>query len=319
MTASPSEPVRVPSHLENTVRINWHLSSWCNYSCEYCTVAVFHQRSKTGKAQAHSFDYRPVPDWLDAISRVHYDEVLLNISGGEPFLDRKNFRELLAGLSRMPHVRVEIATNGHWDPGYFAEVDKSRIHLVIAWHPGQVTLEEFHGNLRRIREGGFNIWMVNFVLAPENIDRFDGIFHRLEDDGFFVSVSAMMPAGVYMSRTQRTEREIDLLERYNTPVDNYFKVVRPVTKGRLCFYPAMSYQIMYDGSIRRACLDNTARDFFTDGIPAPLRYAAPCEYERCPGCSDMYRGLVDEPMVREPLKFFTKEDYVREVRETRKE
>ena len=319
MAISSGEPVRLPPHLENTVRINWHLSSWCNYSCEYCTVAVFHQRSKTGKLQQHSFDYRPVSDWLDALRRLPYDQIFLNISGGEPFLDRKNFRELLAGLSGMPHVRVNIATNGHWDPSYFAGIDKSRVHLVVAWHPGQVTLEQFHANLKRIREAGFNIWVVNFVLAPENIDRFDEVFHTLENDGFFVNVSAMLPAGVYMSRTERTEREIELLDRYNTPTDNYFKLVMPRTKGRLCFYPAMSYKIMYDGSIRRACLDNTAQNFFTDGIPAPLRYAAPCEYERCPGCTDMYRGLVDEPMVEDPLQFYSKEDYVREVRQARKE
>ncbi len=319
MAVASSEPVRVPPHLENTVRINWHLSSWCNYSCEYCTVSVFHQRSKTGQPQAHSFDYRPVSDWLDALGRLPYDEILLNISGGEPFLDRRNVRDLLTGLGRMPRFRVNIATNGHWDPSYFAEVDKSRIHLVIAWHPEQVTLDQFHGNLSRIRESGFQIWMVNFVLAPENIDSFDKVFHRLEDDGFFVNVSAMMPAGVYMSRDRRTERELDLLERYNTPTDNYFKMARPRVKGRLCFYPAMSYQIMYDGSIRRSCLDNTARNFFTDGIPAPLRYAVACEYDHCPGCTDMYRGLVNEPMVKEPLKYYTKEDYVREVRQAREE
>jgi organic radical activating enzyme len=319
MMASPDAQVRVPPHLENTVRINWHLSSWCNYSCEYCTVQVFHQRSKTGKLQAHSFDYRPVQDWLDAIGKLQYDHIHLAISGGEPFLDRRNFRELLAGLGRMPHVRVEIATNGHWDPDYFDGVDKSRVYLVVAWHPSEVSLEDFHRNVKRIRDCGFHVWMVNFVLAPGNTDRFDEVFHSLEDDGFFVNVSAMIPAGVYMSRTQRTERELDLLERYNTPLDNYFKVAMPKTKGRLCVYPAMTYSIMYDGSIRRACLDGTAQNFFTDGIPAPLRYAARCEYERCPGCSEMYRGLVDEPMIEEPLRFVSKEDYVRDAREARKE
>jgi hypothetical protein len=141
---------------------------------------------------------RPVADWLDAMGRVEYDTV--------------HFRELLAGLSRFPRVRVNIATNGHWDPEYFAEIDKSRIHLVIAWHPGQVTLDEFHSNLRRIREAGFNIWMVNFVLAPDNIDRFDEVFQRLEDDSFFVNVSAMLSAGsTCRARSEAAERAFPLV------------------------------------------------------------------------------------------------------------
>jgi hypothetical protein len=57
-------------------------------------------------------------------------------------------------------------------------------------------------------------------------------------------------AGLYWARTERTDRELDLIERYNTPSDNYFKLAKPPTKGRLCFYLTMTYYLMYDGAIQ---------------------------------------------------------------------
>jgi organic radical activating enzyme len=308
---------QLPADLQEAVRINWHLTSWCNYSCQYCPVVVFHQRSKTGQAQPHAFDHRPVADWVGTIGRFPFKLIHLNISGGEPFLDRANFRALLAGLLEMSHIRVSVCTNGYWDPSWYRGFDAGRVSLTVAYHPNEVSLETFVSNVRRMRDAGFKISMVNFVLAPENIEDFENAFCRLEAEGFFVNVSAMISAGLYWARTERTEREIELIERYNTPSDNYFKFVKPETKGHLCFYPAMTYYLMYDGAIQIACQDQTVRNVFEGEIPHIPREAVPCEYDRCVGCSDMYRSLVDHAMVQTPLGFFGSDEYVNEVRSFR--
>ena len=305
---------QLPADLQDAVRINWHITSWCNYSCQYCPVVVFHQRSKSRQAQPHAFDYRPVADWLGMINQFPFKRIHLNISGGEPFLDRANFRALLAGLLEMGHIRLSVCTNGYWDPGWYGGLDTGRVSLTVAYHPNEVSLETFVSNVMRMRDAGFKVSMVNFVLAPENLEYFENAFRRLEAEGFFVNVSAMMSAGIYWARTERTEREIELIERYNTPSDNYFKFVKPETKGRLCFYPAMTYYLMYDGAIQTACQDQTVRNVFKDGIPPISREAVPCEYDRCVGCSDMYRSLVGHPMIQTPLGFFGSEDYANEVR-----
>lgn len=308
----------LPDHLAGQLRINWHLTEWCNYSCQYCPVMIFHQRSPSRKRQQHSFDHYPVSKWLEAFDGFKFPDIQLKISGGEPFMDRQNLRELLIGLSQRKHITVGLDSNGFWDPAYFASVDKSRIWLNIGFHPSQTTFKEFYPNLLRIREGGFHIAMVNFVLAPENIDEFPNALAQIESLGIFVNVSTLIPTGIYAARTERSERELDIIEQYNLPIDNYFKLVKPVTRGRRCFYPAMTYYIMYDGSIRVACMDGSARNLFTDGIPPIPRQAVTCEYEHCVGCVDMYRGLVDEPRYTKPLSLFTQKSYAEEVREYRR-
>jgi len=309
----------LPAHLHDAVRINWHLTSWCNYSCEYCPVVVFHRRSKAGHAQPHAFDHYPVAEWLRMFRQFPFRQIHLTVSGGEPFLDRENFHALLGGLSAMENVEATVITNGFWNPAHYAAIDKSRLSLVVTFHPSEIAVEKFLANLRRIRNSGFRIGMINFVLAPENMDPMESALCLLERDGFFVNVSSMMSAGIYSSRSERAELELDLIERYNTPCDNYFKLVQPRTLGSLCFYPAMTYSLLFDGSIQVACLDSTARNLFTDGIPPLPREAVPCAYERCIGCSDMYRGLVNHPGVQTPLGFFDNDDYVAEVRNARKE
>jgi hypothetical protein len=309
--------IPLPANAEDSLRINWHLSQWCNYSCQYCQVLVFHQRSPLKQVQNHSFDYHPVEQWLEAIGRFPQRHIHLKITGGEPFLDRKNFRELLAGLSAMKHIRVGIDTNGYWDPSYYAGLDKSGIFLNVTFHPTQTDFPGFFERVLAIRDAGFTVAMVNYVVAPENMEFFETAFARLEAEGFCVNASTMIQTGLYLSRTERTEAELDLVVRYNTPLDLHFKLLQPETKGRPCFYPAMTYSILYDGKISVGCMDRY-QDLFTEGIPELPRSAVACPLQQCEGCTDMYRALTDEPRLTQPLKLYTLEDYAREFSDYRR-
>ncbi len=308
--------IPLPDHLQDSLRINWHLSLWCNYSCQYCQVLVFHERSALRERQAHSFDHYPVDSWLEAISKFPQRTIHLKITGGEPFMDRKNFRALLAGLAEMKHIRVGIDTNGFWDPTYYDGLDKGGIFLNVSYHPSQADFPSYFKRLVAIRDAGFSVAMVNYIVAPENMDTFEASFQQLDAAGFCVNASPMIQTGVYLSRTERTERELDLLVRHNTPVDLHFKLLQPETKGRLCFYPAMTYYIRYDGKIRIGCMDDY-QDLFTEGIPELARTAVPCPRQQCENCTDMYRALTDEPLHKEPVKLYTLEDYATEFSEYR--
>lgn len=307
----------LPSHLLDSVRIAWHISSWCNYSCDYCPVLVFHKRTKTGKPQDHAFDHYPVERWIEAFAAFPQKDILLKITGGEPFLDRENFRKTLNGVLAMPRYSIQIDTNGSWDPEFFAGVDKSRLSLNIAFHPHEVDFPTFFKRVRAIRDRGFHVEMLNFVLAPENIDTFARHLEDVERDGFFVNLSPMNPTGVYLGRTARSDKEMDLIERYNVPVDVKYKVIRPSTKGRLCWHPALSYYLMFDGKIQVYCVGQF-QNLFTDGPPPLPREAVPCTLDECISCTEMYRALVDEPLVTRPLSLYHRGEYVEEVKAYRR-
>ncbi|MCS7025143.1 MAG: hypothetical protein NZV14_10100 [Bryobacteraceae bacterium] len=307
----------LPARLLDSVRIAWHITSWCNYSCDYCPVLVFHKRTRSGTPQDHAFDHYPVERWIEAFAAFPQKDILLKITGGEPFLDRENFRKLLLGVLAMPRYSIQIDTNGSWDPAYFADVDKSRLSLNIAFHPKEVDFATFFRRVRSIRKHGFHVEMLNFVLAPENLDVFEKHLEEVERDGFFVNLSPMNPTGVYLGRTVRSDREMDLIERYNVPIDVKYKVIRPKTRGRLCWHPALSYYVLYDGQIQVYCV-GAFQNLFTEGPPPLPREAVACTLDECIGCTEMYRALVDEPLVTRPLSLYHRGEYVREVKAFRR-
>ncbi len=324
MTALPQLPVYrndrlppLPEHLHDQLRVNWYMTQWCNYSCDYCPVLVFHKRTKSGQPQPHAFDYYPVEKWLGAFDQLQASKIHLHITGGEPFLDRQNFRALLQGLSERKRFRTCISTNGFWDPAYYQDLDKSGIFLDIGFHPSQTDLDTLIGQMRRIRDGGFKIAVVNYVLSPENMDLFDEAFARLSADGQYVQVSTMFPSGVHLSRDYRTDRELEILVRYNTPLDLHYKLIWPPANKRLCFYPAMNYQLLWDGGIQLACFENS-QNVFDKGFPELPRHAVACPRHSCYGCVEMFRAFVDEPLYNGPIMNYTHEDMAAEISEYRR-
>lgn len=307
----------LPPPPQREVRINWHVSSWCNYSCSYCPVLVFRKRAANGEKQAHSFDYYPAAAWVEALRALPHPRMLLKLTGGEPMLDRENVRAALAGVTADPRFEIAIDTNGSWEPGFFADLDKRRIFLNIAYHPQETPFEAFFKRLHKIRDAGFCVAMVNLVLDPDDIDALAAILGQLEGDGFFVNLSALQSWGVYASRATRTAREIELVERYNTPLDIKYKLLNPPSRGRLCRYPARSYYLQYDGLMRVFCT-GIESNLFTDGPPPLPEAALPCPYDHCIACNEMYRDLEDEPLVPYPGRLHTYLEYAEEVREARR-
>ena len=306
----------LPQHLHNQVRLNWYLTQWCNYSCAYCPVLVFHKKSSEGPAQPHAFDYYPVERWVELFDRFNHQSLHLHMTGGEVFLDRKNFPILLANVTPRKNVTVCVATNAFWDPAPYRDLDLSRTSLDIGFHPTQTSVDDLIRRLRKIREAGFTIAIVNYVMSPENMDAFPENFRKLTAEGLFVQVSAMFPTGVYLTRDSRTRREMELLVRHNSPLDLKYKVLTPDVRGAECFYPSMGYYMLWDGRVQLNCLD-TFQNVFEDGFPELPRHAVKCPHSQCIGCTDMYRALVDEPLNPHGTKLFTHLDLAREVHDYR--
>jgi len=307
----------LPEHLRDELRVNWYMTQWCNYSCDYCPVLVYHKKNRSGPPQPHAFDYYPVERWLELFDTLKSSKVHVHITGGEPFLDRQNLHALLQGLAARKRFHTCISTNGAWDPAYFQDLDKSSLFLDIGFHPSQTDLDALMRQVVRIRDAGFQIAVVNYVVSPENIDLFEDAYARLSAEGQYVQVSTMFPTGVHMSRDYRTARELEILVRYNTPLDLHYKLLSPPMKKRLCYYPALNYQMLWDGSVQVSCMEGF-QNVFEAGFPQLSRHAVPCPRYECIGCAEMYRAIVDEPLYQEPLRIFTHENLAQEVSQYRR-
>jgi MoaA/NifB/PqqE/SkfB family radical SAM enzyme len=307
--------VPLPESVRDSLRIYWMMSQWCNYQCNYCGVPVYSRRPAEKHEQLHAFDQHPVEAWVKAFRRFRQCDITMTITGGEPFLDRKNFRPLLEGLAALEAFTLMIHSNCSWTPEYYHGVEKRRAWIVATYHASQTRFEPFRDRLLRIREAGFPVAKVSIVLAPENIETAEECIDRLESDGFVASVNAMEPSGMHLDTRMRSDLVIDLLQRHALPLNVYFQVVRPVTRGRLCYHPAFAYRLEYDGTIRVACLGGPAASIFRDPLPELPAGAAPCPFQHCYGCPDMIRSLVDEPMYRRPLTVYHPSQFLQEYRE----
>lgn len=293
------------------MRLFWNMTHWCNYQCAYCGVPVFSRR--TAEPQLHAFDHYPPEAWASALRSVPSNEVALTITGGEPFVDRLHFLTTLRELVADPRFLIQIHTNGSWSPEYFADLDKFRIWLIISFHATQTRFEPFLDRLHRLRAAGFTQGKVVMVLAPEHEAGAEDTIRAIEQTGWFVNATAMLPDGAYLDRRRRTEHALQLIEAYGDWQNAYFTIMQPPTRGALCRHPSTGYRIEPDGSVTAACL-NRPQNLFRDGWPALPPGPVPCPHDKCYGCPDQVRSLVHPPVNQVfPFRLHSGADLVEEA------
>jgi hypothetical protein len=240
----------------------------------------------------------------------------MTITGGEPFLDNKNFPRMLRYLSEDVRFKLRIYTNGFWKPDLYGDIDKSRIYLTSSFHSSQTSFEDYRRRILGIRDAGFQFATLIIVLAPENLDNAEHALTTLESDGFPVTGSAMQPAGQYMDRTERTAAERKLLREFGNPFSLFHVAMSPITEGRACFHPAFSYRLHPDGTVNVACVGKR-QNIFTDGIPVLPRHAVACPVQYCEGCPEMIRAMVNVPHYDRPLSVYHPDEALQENMELR--
>jgi MoaA/NifB/PqqE/SkfB family radical SAM enzyme len=292
------------------------MSHWCNYSCEYRGVPVFFKRSSSRGPQYHAFDYYPVEKWIEGFRKFPQKDINLTVTGGEPFLDNKNFPHMLQALCDDRRYTLRIYTNGFWNPEPYRNFDKSKVYLTSTFHSSQTSFDDYRKRLLRIREAGFQFATVSIVLAPENLPNAEHALTTLESDGFPVIGGAMQPAGRYMDRLERTPEERQLLRRFGNPFAIHRVVVNPKTEGDPYYHPAFSYRLHPDGSVNVACI-GARQNIFTAGLPELPRHAVACPVQHCEGCPEMVRAIVNVPYYNRPLSIYHPDEALQENIELR--
>ncbi len=167
-----NEPLR-----KRTVIIDWLTTLWCNYRCSYCFQPEHGRHSKyiprkritriinkiLGKQISnHCFDNYPAKKWVENIQKIAEGrKAVLSLTGGEPFLDRKNFHYVLKSLCETEEVdNIKIDTNGSFAPEFYEDVNKEKIRLFVSFHPEYAGLEECFNKVQRIIDNGFKRWWI---------------------------------------------------------------------------------------------------------------------------------------------------------------
>lgn len=280
--------------------IKFIVSAWCNYSCDYCN---FSKSTKIRKSKfysgirsrlknlafrnsVHAFDNYPVEKWLEAFGKIPND-FIVEISGGEPFLDYENFPIFLEDLGKLDKCKlIRIDTNGFWDGKNYKLSDraKDKVALNISYHPSQAKWEPYTQRISAIQKSGWKIRMINYVMNTDQESEYERIKNYFEThENIFVN-----PNPDKFGDAERLKKE---LARYYPPVDLVYKVGRTSPQGKKCYYPSITYVVQPTGETYRGCIKSEHFNFIKKSSTLfPLKEPLLCPSKKCP-CLDMYAFL----------------------------
>lgn len=168
------------SSIDYDVYLHWSLLPQCNFSCDYCSVALAPER-------VAAVDIPRVMRRLDELGET----LLITFTGGEPLLV-PNFIDLVREVTRKHHVIVETNLSR---PRFCDElidgVDPARImELVFSTHVAErerrgLPLERLIATARRLQDSGFRI-TGNYVAHPSLLGRMRDDIRSFADQGVAV-------------------------------------------------------------------------------------------------------------------------------------
>ena len=260
-----------------TLYVRWTISLLCNYRCHYCFFAG-HQRKQVIRKKrrspirevffgdralyGHAFDNYPARRWIRKFKVLAQGRKLaLGITGGEPFLDRRNFSLTLRELSAMEEIdNIRIDTNGTFSPGSYKGINLEKIFLNISFHSEFINLSEFYDKVKKIQAAGFNVMMVNYVMSPGQRDLFPQVREKFGELGIKVN-----PA-VFIDKEGSVIAKDDLAfyQPYLSGFDIANKCNNRELKGKIrCHYPQVGLDLTPDGLLYNTCFTAIKSDFFT--------------------------------------------------------
>lgn len=223
--------------MEKVRHASWFLTVKCNFNCPYCWERLYKD------------EYKDVPfpspqDLASAWNRIH-GELLIDISGGEPFLypGLFEFFTLLA-----PDKKIAISTNASGDIARFIQaVPPERCpSITLSYHPSnQNNIHEFIGKALALKNRGYPV-IINFVMYPEQM----WLYPRLEDMFRYFGLPLHAdPYGQNRGNPSFTysDAELTFLKRY-VPDDRQYILQR--RSGRFeCDAGNNHFAVMPDGDV----------------------------------------------------------------------
>ncbi|HEX2953508.1 MAG TPA: radical SAM protein [Bacillota bacterium] len=277
--------------------IIWSISSICNYRCPYCRHHL--------ESPRHAFKEYPAKVWVDAFKKLAPKRIALTITGGEPFLDTKNFHELLTGLTQLNHIdNIRIDTNGSWDARSFADISFKKVILNIAFHPLMTDLESFYNRIKSYMGIGAYIGMVNFVTAPDQINQYLKVRNKFLPLGVKTN-----PNPLHGKNVVYNDDQLNLYKKYLNPFDAGYMTTKSSPLGKPCLFPAIGLKMDEKGNLRSCQGKEYIGNLIQSGLPKQPLKPVKCRRNKC-FCINYYSCLCESPRAKDNLNIL--KDYVKQ-------
>ncbi len=251
--------------LDLTILYRGPLAS-CDYDCPYCPFGK--RRDTPGQLRADRAALARFADW--AAGRRGDTLALLFTPWGEGLV-RSWYRDTLAELSRLPHIRrVAIQTNLSARTDWLAGADLDTLALWATYHPGEVTHERFLARCRELSALGAR-YSVGLVGEPEHL----AAARRMRGE---------LPPEVYLwvnaaeGRTYTDAQAADWAAL--DPLFAYSRTPHP-SAGRPCRTGRSVISVDGDGTVRRCHFVRTELGNLYDGSYRAALGPRPCELPVC--------------------------------------
>jgi MoaA/NifB/PqqE/SkfB family radical SAM enzyme len=191
--------------------ILWNINNNCNMKCHYCNVPY----SATDTTSALCID-----EMGSAFNELPY-EILLLISGGEPFIF-KNFIELLKQITRKHYVNINtnMVSDTLYDFGNSIDPEKvTGIHCSVHIEERLKRvggIEDFVKKYLFLKSKGFRIF-ASYVAHPRLLDNIDSHFSLLKSNGID-KITSKLFIGTFEGKhypAAYTAGELALLKKHN--------------------------------------------------------------------------------------------------------
>ncbi|MDD5069760.1 MAG: 4Fe-4S cluster-binding domain-containing protein [Candidatus Omnitrophica bacterium] len=227
--------------------LRWSNTSWCNYSCSYCSQN--HLRSR----KTHAFDAYSPDQWLENFDR-HFSskkiDLYLTITGGEPMIDLENmpyFLERICIRDYLSQIRIDTNLSFSLD-AYSNIVSKDKIWLMCTYHPCSVKEEVFFSSVIKAQDQGFKIGICNYVITNDNYLNYEPLMRR-----FLKYDIPLNPNPLWQFDNIYDSSSIAVLKRFLPEKDFRYRSGQKKTQGKKCLFPALAYEMKPDGEIYVAC------------------------------------------------------------------
>ena len=257
----------------------------CNYDCPYCPFAK--RRDSRARLARDAAEVARFVDWAGRQQRALS---ILFTPWGEALV-RRHYRDAIAALSRMPHVRrVALQTNLSGPLAWLAHTEAASVNLWCTYHPGQTSLARFIERCARLEQMGV-AFSVGVVAMREHFDDIRAL-------------RAALPARHYLWLNAFDRRgpgyysDADLV--WLDAIDPWFGYSRkPVSsRGKACRAGALALSVDGDGELQRChFLPGRLGNLYEDGLDTILG-ATPCPRLKC-DCYIGYAQRDDLPFRRD--------------------